>query len=163
MYQIERLVLFVLVFHLGMSSVTFAQSDEKVNPSLKQELEKESENPFHSGLPVEVIVPNKGVEIIGDSSISFERSQSKFGKKDYLQKEQPEFFLKKDEKTNGFVSNENKIQYKKIEQLVMEIRNRLCNVNPHGSYEVWLSFRGSAGILVSATAETGMKAVIKCD
>jgi hypothetical protein len=55
------------------------------------------------------------------------------------------------------------ISFEKISSLVNTIKSKLCSVNKEGSYEVWLQVEGGAsGIFVSASAQTGIKAIIDC-
>ncbi|MBX9976913.1 MAG: hypothetical protein K2X98_01520 [Alphaproteobacteria bacterium] len=60
-------------------------------------------------------------------------------------------------------NEEDSIDYKKISVLVTTIKKNLCAVNHEGSYEVWLQIEGGAsGVFVSASAQTGIKAIINC-
>lgn len=52
--------------------------------------------------------------------------------------------------------------YEELGNKIKEIRTELCKVNKGGSYKIWLALTGSAGIMISASAETGFKAIIHC-
>ena len=64
--------------------------------------------------------------------------------------------------------NQEKIEiyYSEIGKLVETIKKELCSVNKGGSYEVWLQIEGGiSGVLnvfVSASTQTGIKAIINC-
>lgn len=61
------------------------------------------------------------------------------------------------------VPDKDKIDYEVISELVSSIRNRLCLVNPGGSYEVWIQVEGGASwVVVSGSVQTGIKAIINC-
>ena len=76
------------------------------------------------------------------------------------------------ENISGFVANDkvlvllaekDEIDYGKISRLVLKIRHELCSVNQEGGYEVWLQVEGGlSGVFVSASAQTGIKAIINC-
>ena len=55
------------------------------------------------------------------------------------------------------------ISMKEISSLVTKIRGNLCPQNPTGSYEVWLQIAaGTSTVIINASGETGIKAIINC-
>ncbi|MBX9787106.1 MAG: hypothetical protein K2Y08_07195 [Alphaproteobacteria bacterium] len=61
------------------------------------------------------------------------------------------------------LAEKDEIDYGKISRLVSKIRHELCAVNQEGGYEVWLQVEGGlSGVFVSASAQTGIKAIINC-
>jgi hypothetical protein len=55
------------------------------------------------------------------------------------------------------------VDYDQIGTLISNVTEKLCKINKNGSYEVWLQFEGSgSGIFISASAQTGIKAIINC-
>lgn len=101
------------------------------------------------------VIINKGYKIVGENNIQAlleheDRKPSPMGRLSLgaaiLEKEKVD------------------IDYGKISKLVSSIRDKLCSVNQEGSYEVWLQVEGGAslGVFVSASAQTGIKAIINC-
>ena len=114
------------------------------------------------------IIINKGYRIVDGNNVQelFERKDGKsspIGKSNF---DAVEKMITQNSKQNmSLVPVEEKadIDYGKISKLVSSIRNELCSVNQAGSYEVWLQVEGGAsGVFVSASAQTGIKAIINC-
>ncbi len=119
----------------------------------------------HEKLPV---IINRGYKIVGEENLQAllggenrksssigELNREEAGKMRTPNTKQGTRVVPVEEKTN--------IDYGKIGDLVSLIRSKLCSVNQEGSYEVWLQVEGGAsGVFVSASAQTGIKAIINC-
>jgi len=114
------------------------------------------------------VIINRGYKIVDENNIQalLEDEDRKFSSIEKSNLSAAKEMITRNSKQNKrLVPVEEKadIDYGKISKLVSSIRNELCSVNQGGSYEVWLQVEGGAsGIFVSASAQTGIKAIINC-
>lgn len=59
-------------------------------------------------------------------------------------------------------NEEHNIAYTSIGEKIKSVRKYLCEVNENGSFEVWFEFTVSGGVFVSASGQSGLKAIINC-
>ena len=59
-------------------------------------------------------------------------------------------------------NEEHNIAYNSIGEKIKSVRKYLCEVNENGSFEVWFEFTVSGGVFVSASGQSGLKAIINC-
>lgn len=158
----DRNSFLLLLFFIKIFSGTCCAEEIK-NPNTYT---NETLNPFESGLPVEIQEKNKyPYNFPTHTTSQLKELPSKNLKLDNLNKYENRT---SNSPIPNIDSNEGKeltpqIPYEEISKFVQTVREKLCKINPHGSYEIWLSFGGTLGIFVSAKAETGMKAIIQCE